>query len=317
MAYNKDNTTYGLFIPTIWNEGFERELEKKLILAENTTRKYEGAVKKQGDQVKILGTNRVTIRTLARENASGDITGPEEVGGNFQMLYVQQIRYFNYKIGDLDKAQSVNGLMEEHNNSATYGMADEIDKYIASVHVVDANNPNRVSTELANIHVVNKVAGVATKDSVLQALRDAKKQLGKQNVPASAKVTATVSLDTAYLIREALIALDTNNSERIAKGVIGTYYGIEIKESNNVYTPTVQYAVGNDTYERVEEHIHIKTDDAVAYVYGLTHHEPYRPEKSFADAVKGFSLFDAKVVRPKEIAVIKLIHAAGTKVTTP
>ena len=46
-----------------------------------------------------------------------------------------------------------------------------------------------------------------------------------------------------------------------------------------------------------------------AFVNPLTHTEAYRPEKSFADAVKGYALFDGKVVRPKEIINVNVKYA--------
>lgn len=46
---------YQNFIPTVWSEAIERELERLCVFAENTNRKYEGDVKKMGDSVRILG----------------------------------------------------------------------------------------------------------------------------------------------------------------------------------------------------------------------------------------------------------------------
>ena len=53
----------------------------------------------------------------------------------------------------------------------------------------------------------------------------------------------------------------------------------------------------------------IRTQRAIGLAKPLTHTEAYRPEKKFADAVKGFILFDAKVVRPKEIININVKYA--------
>lgn len=53
----------------------------------------------------------------------------------------------------------------------------------------------------------------------------------------------------------------------------------------------------------------IRTQRAIAYANPLTHTEAYRPEKKFADAVKGYILFDAKVVRPKEVLNINVKYS--------
>lgn len=77
------------------------------------------------------------------------------------------------------------------------------------------------------------------------------------------------------------------------------YGKVVIKLSNNV----------KKTDDGGTDNIMIRTQRAVAFAKPLTHTEPYRPEKKFADAVKGFILFDAKVVRPKEIYNINVKYA--------
>ena len=63
---------YDNFIPEIWEEKIEHDLEKLCVFAEDTNRKYEGKVKKCGDTVHILTSGKPTIRTLARSAADGD-----------------------------------------------------------------------------------------------------------------------------------------------------------------------------------------------------------------------------------------------------
>ena len=77
------------------------------------------------------------------------------------------------------------------------------------------------------------------------------------------------------------------------------YGNVTVKLSNNV-------AKSDDG---ATDNIMIRTKRAIAFVNPLTHTEAYRPEKSFADAVKGYALFDGKVVRPKEIININVKYA--------
>ena len=46
--------SYNNFIPTVWAKNIERDLERKLVFAEDCNRKYEVDVKKMGDTVRIL-----------------------------------------------------------------------------------------------------------------------------------------------------------------------------------------------------------------------------------------------------------------------
>ena len=63
------------------------------------------------------------------------------------------------------------------------------------------------------------------------------------------------------------------------------------------------------TDDGATDNIMIRTQRAIAYANPLTHTEAYRPEKKFADAVKGYILFDGKVVRPKEVININVKYA--------
>ena len=51
---------YENFIPTVWAEAINRELEKALVYAEGCNRQYDGEVKAMGDTVRILGVGRPT-----------------------------------------------------------------------------------------------------------------------------------------------------------------------------------------------------------------------------------------------------------------
>ena len=68
---------------------------------------------------------------------------------------------------------------------------------------------------------------------------------------------------------------------------------MNIKVSNNVHTAKV----GSNNVQ----HVMVRTERAIAFARPMVHTEPYRPESGFSDAVKGFILFDAKIVRPKEL----------------
>ena len=49
-----------------------------------------------------------------------------------------------------------------------------------------------------------------------------------------------------------------------------------------------------------------RTRRAIAYASQLSSVEAYRPEKRFADAVKGLHLYGAKLIYPKELAVVSI-----------
>ncbi|MBQ9744476.1 MAG: P22 coat protein - protein 5 domain protein, partial [Clostridia bacterium] len=124
---------YENFIPSVWSEAINRGLERACVFVQDCNRQYEGEVKECGDSVHILGVGKPTIRKLERGNASGEIEGAEEIADNSVILNVNQIRYFNYKVGDIDKAQAVGGLMDALSEETSEGIANAMDTYVADL----------------------------------------------------------------------------------------------------------------------------------------------------------------------------------------
>ena len=278
---------YSNFIPSVWEESINKELERACVFVEDCNRQYDGLVKSKGDSVHILGVGKPTIKTMERANASGEIDGAEEVEDTSVIMPINQIRYFNYKVGDIDKAQSVGGLMDVLSSETSEGLANEMDKFIASLATG------------SDVPTLSAAPTTVTKDNVLDILDDAIQKLQENDVNMSCGVTVTVSPRFYKLFKQAYVTKDTSNSEELRNGRVAMYGNVTVKLSNNVAK----------TEGGLVDNIMIRTKRAIAFVNPLTHTEAYRPEKSFADAVKGFALFDGKVVRPTEILNINVKYA--------
>lgn len=270
---------YQNFIPTIWAEAINRELEKALVFAEGCNRQYEGEVKKMGDTVRILGVGKPTITTT--QNKEITLSDPENVDDMSVTMAIKQVSYFNYKVDDIDKRQAVGGVMEALNAEATYGLADEMDKHIASMAA------SREAIKYASS------ATSITKNNVLGEIDKALERLYANNVKPNGKIMMEVPPWFYMRLKTAYTALDTDNSKILENGRVGRYGNIIVKMSNNVAVDSSANSL-----------IMIHTDKAIAFVNPMTHTEAYRPEKLFSDAVKGFVLYQAKIVRPKELIVL-------------
>lgn len=288
MAYEK-------FIPTIWNETINRELERLCVFAEDCNRQYEGDVKEMGDQVRILGIGSPTITDITidsnRSNTNGDIAAPEEVAETSITLVIDHMSYFNYMVGDIDKAQAVNGILEALSEETSEKLANKVDTFIASL---------AVDSSVAKLNASG--AAQVTVDNVLTTLDSAIQKLYENDVSTSTEIVVTVSPRFYTLFKRAYITKDTDNSKMLENGKVAKYGNVTVKMSNNVHK--TKTTADGDT-----DNIMIRTKRAIAYAQPLTHTEPYRPEKKFADAVKGFILYGAKVVRPKEIVNINVKYA--------
>lgn len=275
------------FIPSVWAASINRELERAHVFIEDCNRQYEGLVSEKGDSVHILGVGKPTIKNMERKDASGEIDAAEEIEDTSVILNINQIRYFNYMVGDIDKAQAEGGLMDALSKETSEGLANEMDKYIAKM-AVDKTVPK-----------LHNTAEKVEKDNVLDIIDNAIQKLQENDVSVSSGIVITVSPRFFKIFKQAYIGKDTNNSEELKNGKIAMYGSVTVKLSNNI----------EKTEDGAVDNIMIRTKRAIAFVNPLTHTEAYRPEKKFGDAIKGYVLFDGKVVRPKEIININVKYA--------
>lgn len=272
--------SYANFVPKIWAKAIERELERKLVFAEDCNRQYEGDVKQMGDTVKILGVGKPTIS----KQKGGSIILPdaENVEDTSVEMQINTVAYFNFLVDDIDQRQAVGGLMDALNAEATQELASEMDKDIAAL--AGTRDAKKLYSDYKAVNA----------DNVLGTLDLALQMLQENDVPADAKIVATVPPWFLTHLRTAYTKLDTDNSDLLKNGKVGRYNNILIKMSNNVYST----ASGSN--------IMVRTERAVAFANPLTHTEPYRPEKRFSDAVKGYVLYGTKIVRPKELMILNV-----------
>ncbi len=271
---------YKNFIPEIWSEAINRDLERLHVFADGTNREYEGEVSQKGDSVRILGVGKPTVIEVEKESFAG-LADPETVEDTAIIMPINRMAYFNYKVDDIDKRQAVGGVMEALSAETSEALADVQDRYIASL---------AAAKECVNVY---PSATQITANNVLDVLLEAHQRLYENDVKANTQVEVIVTPAVATLYKKALAIKDTDNSKLLKNGVIDRFDGMNIKVSNNVY----QARVGANTVQ----HIQVRTNRAIAFARPMVHTEAYRPEKAFSDAVKGFILYGAKIVRPKEM----------------
>lgn len=279
--------SYSNFIPSVWAEGINRELERKCVFLEDCHTKYEGKVKKAGESVTILGIGKPTITRVAKSAGSIKLDAPETIEDSSVIMYINQIAYYNYKIDDIDKAQAVGGIMDALDAETSEGLANEVDKYISSF-AVDKSVPKLYKTPVVIKAKESEVSGANDK-YVLDVIDEGVEKLQENDVPATTALVITISPKFYRRFKKAYRTEDTDNSSILKHGKVAEYGNVIVKLTNNVHK------VGD------VEHVMMRTKRAIAFAKPLTHSEAYRPESGFEDAVKGFILFDAKVVRPKEV----------------
>lgn len=270
--------SYNNFKATVWSKAVDRDLKRICVYAADSNTKYQGEIKGVGDTVRVLGVGKPKI-TMFENGQKIELDDAQEVENTSVAIKADKVATFNYGVGDIDKAQGAGGVLPILNTEASEECANVIDKELAKLSL--------------DVSVKTETPAKVTDANVLELLDTALQHLYEMDVNPSGLITATMSPAFYTRFRRAYAKLDTNNSEAMKNGKVGMYANLTIRLSNNV----AKDSKGNDL-------IQIKTPRALALVKSAPHVEPYRVEKGFMDAVKGFTIFGTKVVRPKEIVNI-------------
>ncbi len=268
------------FIPTVWSENLYTELDRQYIAVKHCNREFEGDIRSRGSSVKICGVGAINISNYTKDT---DLSTPQTLSDDVRELIIDQAKCFNFQIDDIDRAQTSPKLMNAAMRVAAGALAGEADKYIYSLYGGAANS----ITDTA-----------VTEETLLDHFIEARKLLYINNVTDSSDIVFEVSPEIAALIIKAKLAVATDNSEVLENGCLGRIAGCKIYVSNNI--------VSEDGNDSIQYKCIARTSRAIAFAEQLSEINAYRPEKRFADAVKGLHLYGAKVVYPKEMVLLDL-----------
>lgn len=279
------------FIGTVWAANLLQALEKNLVYGSAivVNRDYEGTIQGVGDTVKISSVGDPTIGTYTKNT---DISAPETLTDATRSLVIDQAKFFNFQVDDIDKAQGASGVMAEAIRRAGYKLRDTADQYIAAQMIAGATT-SPIGTTGAPVSI--------TAANAYETLVRASIRLDTQNVAAEDRWAVVPGWFAGVLATDARFIGDTgSNGSVLQNGRVGRAAGFDILTSNNVPVSTSTRILAG-------------TRDAVSYAESIPANdvEAYRPEKRFGDAVKGLHVYGAKVVRPEAIVQIHVSDGSG------
>lgn len=271
------------FRPEIWAAELLVALRKALVYGGPmvVNRDYEGDIEEAGDTVRITSISDPTIGTYT---ANSTTVTAEELTDAQRTLVVDQAKYFAFYVDDVDKRQAKGDVLTEAMRRAAYKIRDQIDQYVVSLYT-GAQSANQVGTV-----AVPTGTPTALYDSILVPL---KVKLDEANVPTEGRFCVVPPwLHGRGLRDDRFVRADASGSTNtLRNGVVGEAAGFTIMMSNNAPLVT-----GDDYL------VLAGTNAGISYAEQINKTEAYRPEAKFADAVKGLTLYGAKLVRPDVIA---------------
>lgn len=270
------------FIPTVWSETLRKSLNEKYVGVANCSREYEGEIRKKGSRVRILNVGDILVANYTQNT---DITAPRVLDSGSMELVINRAKCFNFQLDDIDRVQSIPGLMEAAMKKAAAALAKEADQYIYSLW---SQVENTVSCDTVNDENAN----------ILNAFLEARTKLLEGGVSDVNDIVFEITPKVAEELLKKEINLSSNSADLLETGCIGKIAGCKVFVTNNIETSEGTGAVNH--------HCLARSRRAVTFADQISEIEAYRPEMRFADAVKGLHLYGAKIVYPNEICVLNI-----------
>lgn len=278
------------FIPELWSARLLYALEKAHVATNLVNRNYEGEISNHGDTVHINTIGAITVKSYTKNT---DIDAPETLTTTDQTLVIDQAKYFNFQVDDVDKVQAAGELVDTAMGRAAYALADVSDAYLLGVIAAGASAGNTIGSTAAPVAL--------TASNVYENIVKLKTKLDKANVPNTGRTIVVPPDVHSLLLLDDRFAKSTATAgqEALINGLVGRIAGFDVYMSNNVKTGT-----GTDTGKTPYFEITAQITDATTYAEQIIKTEAYRMESRFADAVKGLHVYGAKVTDGTKIAKI-------------
>lgn len=265
------------FIPVIWSAMILENLRKNLVYGGLCNRNYQGNVT-AGNAVKINSIGPVAVRNYERTNTTDALTDAT------QNLLIDQQKYFQFEVDDVDAAQANAPLVQAAMSEAGYAMADAIDQFIAGKHT-EAGITSNLGTDSTAIEI--------NAGNVLDYLRLVSQMMTENSVPTGGRwMVIPPWFETK--IKKAAQNIITMNEQIVRTGYIGSIEGFDLFVSNNVK------GVSATTFNKILA----GNNSSITLAQQIEKTETLRVEGSFGDVIRGLSVYGAKVVRANTLACL-------------
>ena len=273
------------FIPEVWSARLLEHLDNVHVYSALLNRDYEGDIRAYGDTVHINQIGDIAINDYTGE----DLAAPEELDSTMMELKIDQAKYFNFPVKDIDNAQSNPKVVDAAMQRASYNINDVIDNYLAGLLLAGVKSESTIT------------AKTLTSANAYDYLVDLGVLLNEHNVPMLGRWVVIPPWFHGLLLKdERFVGNGTGYNQAILQGGwVGDAAGFRIHLSNNVPESAGSYSVIAGT------------NAAGSFAEQLVELEAYRLEKNFSDGLKGLHVYGAKVTQPDGLAVLKCTKAAA------
>ena len=278
------------FIPELWSARLLYALENSHVATNLVNRNYQGQITNAGDTVHINSIGAVTVKDYTRNS---NIADPEVLTTADQTLDIDQAKYFNFQVDDVDKAQISGDIIDTAMGRSAYALADVSDAFLLKTIANGAASANKIGAKAT--------LTALTASNVYENIVKMRTLLDKANVPTTGRTIVVPPEVYALLLLDDRFAKSGSDSGQNAllNGMVGRVAGFDVFMSNNCVSGT-DGGSGSTPYFVITAQVAAAT----TYAEQIIKTEAYRMEKRFADAVKGLHVYGAKVTDGSQIAAM-------------
>ena len=280
--------------PQLWQAAIERGLPKRYRWADlirDVSNEFSSVG--YGDKLNLTKiTSGVTVRDY---EVNTDIAAPERMTDAGEVLAIDQQKYFNIAVDDIDGAQAKPNLLTYFGEQAADAMSEVSDTFLRTTFEADVPDGQKEGLTLATYGTADS-SDVSGNDlrSLVIAFNTMVEAMEGDRWPIDQSF-CVINTKVASLLRLANIRLDAGiggtgaRSDRtFTDGTITNMLGVR-----TIVDPGMNTGVAAAAGDVVAN---FGLVDGCVWARQITSVEPYRLEKQFSDGVKGLQVYGAKKV---------------------
>ncbi len=276
-------------IPILFAGKTLQKLYASTVFGEISNTDVIGEIKGVGSEVVVRTVPDITLFDY-KPGMKLPLQHPESPSVSFTIDYAKG---YNYALDDVDEKEMDLKMMDRWASDAAIKMKQAIDTLVLANVYADVHASNKgLTAGLVSADVNLGVTGTPlqlTKANILDVIVDCGQVLDEQNVDPSGRYLVLPAWAVAMLKKSDYKDNSMTGVESpIANGKIGTIDSFTIYKSN-LLAKTTDGA--DTTYNCLFGH-----KSAIAFAVQLTKTEMYRPQDTFANAVKGLTVFGFKTL---------------------
>lgn len=285
--------SFSNFKPEVWSTQLLIDRDAKVTGVQNCWQVFQGDISRMGDRVHVEGLTGATIKDLPD---SGVIDDPEDIQDESMELYIDQKKYINFRVDDIDRIQSSANAMQAVIAKTSNNLAVMQDTYVYGIAVSSAGK------------IIDATASgnELSSKNVLSYLSDALAYIHSSDVYDNGDVYFEVHPYVFAKLQLAFTQLGQNVGADTAKnGYRGPLFGCSVFESSSIPVTDDNGSPVAPGSDGAIYHNLVRTNEAVAFAQQQSiDFKAYEIEKGFGEGIKGFTLYGAKAVKPQELVCL-------------